>query len=258
MRNFAAIFGKEMRSYFGSPVAYVMAAVFLLFMGFYFRLLVLEFHQMTLFYAAQTAYRDQVILNVNDVVVTDFFSVQFFIWLIVSPMLTMRLYAEEKRSGTIELLMTSPVTTWQTLLGKFAACLALYAILEILALSLLSILTVHTSLDWGPIFAASLAVLLVGAAFISVGILASSLTENQILAVVISFFLLITLGIIDWASRFVGQTLGEVLRYLSLLQHMRDMVRGIIDTSDAVFLMSVVAFFLFLTYSVLESRRWRQ
>ena len=258
MRNFAAIFGKEMRSYFGSPVAYVMAGVFLFFMGFNFRNLVLEFHQMTLHYQSQKAYIDQVMLNVNDMVVTDFFSRQFFIWLIVSPMLTMRLYAEEKRSGTIELLMTSPVTTWQTLLGKFAACLALYAIIEILALSLLSILTIYTRLDWGPIFAASLAVLLVGAAFISVGILASSLTENQIVAVVISFFLLITLWLIDWASRFAGQTLAEVLRYLSFLEHIRDMVRGILDTSDAVFLVSVVAFFLFLTYSVLESRRWRQ
>lgn len=258
MRNFLVIFGKEMRSYFGSPVAYVVAAVFLLFMGFIFRNLVLEFHQMTLFYQAKSSYSDQVILNVNDVVVVDFFSIQFFIWLIVSPMLTMRLFAEEKKNGTMELLMTSPVTIWQVLLGKFAACLGFYTILEALALSLLSILTIYTSLDWGQIFSASLAVIFLGATFISVGILSSSFTENQIVAVLISFFLLITLWLIDWASRFAGPMLAEVLRSLSLLNHMRDMIRGIIDTNDAVFLVSMTAFFLFLTYFVLESRRWRQ
>ena len=257
MGNFAAIFWKEMRSYFGSPIAYVMAGVFLLFAGFAFQNLVLDFNQLSLTYA-QRGLANKPRINVNDMVVRGFFGLQFFTWMIVTPMLTMRLYAEEKRSGTIELLMTSPITTWQTLLGKFAACLGLYVLIELGAFALLGILSLYADLDWGPIFSACLAVVLVGAAFVSVGLLASSLTDNQIVAVVIAFFLLLLLWMIDWSSQFTGPALAEILRYLSLMAHMQDMTRGVIDTNDVVFFISMTVFFLFLTFSVIESRRWRQ
>ena len=259
MKNFAAIYWKEMRSYFGSPVAYVMAGVFLLFSGFFFRNLVLQFNRISLTYLQQPQYAGRVpSINVNEMVVMSFFGVQFFIWLIVTPMLTMRLYSEEKRSGTMELLMTSPITTGQTLLGKFAACFSLYVMIEIAAFGFLVILSAYADLDWGPILSASLAVILLGGTFVSVGILASSLTENQIVAVVISFFLLLTLWMIDWASQFAGPTLAAVLGHISLLQNMRDMNRGVVDTSSVVFFLSASAFFLFLTFTVIESRRWRQ
>ncbi|MDP6776683.1 MAG: ABC transporter permease, partial [Candidatus Latescibacteria bacterium] len=174
MRNFVAIYWKEMRSYFGSPVAYVMAGVFLLFSGFFFRNLVLQFNRISLTYLQQPQYAGRMPpINVNEMVVMSFFGVQFFIWLIITPMLTMRLYAEEKRSGTMELLMTSPITTWQTLLGKFVACFSLYVIIEIAAFGFLGILSVYTDIDWGPVFSACLAVLLLGGTFVSVGILAS-------------------------------------------------------------------------------------
>ena len=172
-------------------------------------------------------------------------------------MLTMRLYAEEQRQGTFELLMTSPVTIFQVLLGKFLACFSLYAIIEIGALSLLSVLSVYATLEWGPILSAQLAVLLLGATFISVGIFASSVTENQIVAAVISFFLLLLLWFIDWSSRFVDPLWAGILRYLSILAHMEDMNRGVIDTIDVAFFLSLTAFFLFLTHTLIESRRWR-
>ena len=190
MGNVLAIFGKEMRSYFGSPIAYVMAGVFLLFAGFVFRNHVLEFHEMSV-YLKFADYDEKNQLNVNTVVVQAFFEFQTFIWMIVIPMLTMRLYAEEKRGGTYELLMTSPITSAQILMGKFLACYVLYLLIELLAFGYIGVLAMHTRLDWGPVFSGALAVVLLGATFISVGILASSLTENQIIAAVLSFFMLI-------------------------------------------------------------------
>lgn len=259
MGNIRAIFWKEMRSYFGSPIAYVMAGVFLLFMGFIFRNMVLEFNQFSLTYMQQRGRFAQVpSINANDMVVTDLFGVQFFIWIIVVPMLTMRLYAEEKRTGTMELLMTSPVTTWETLLGKFSACLGLYTVIEIASFAFLGILALYAQIEWGPVWSAYLGALLLGAAFISAGLFASSLTENQIVSAVISFFTLMIFWMIDWSSRFAGPLLAKVLTQLSLLEHMRNLNRGVIDTNDVVFFLSVTVFFLFLTHTVIESRRWRQ
>lgn len=257
MRNFAAIYGKEMRSYFSSPVAYVMAGVWLLFSGYMFRNILLEFNRACLTYNQQPMRASN--LNLNDWVVTNFFGIKFFVWMLVMPFLTMRLYAEEKKTGTIELLITSPVTTLQTLMAKFAACLTLYAAIEAVGFSHILIAKFYGNLDWGPVLSAYAAALLMGGAFGALGILASSLTENQIIAGVVAFFLLITLWLIDWSASFVtGPTLGAVLSYLSILDHMRDFQRGIIDTGNVVFFLSLVAFGLFLTYTVLESRRWRQ
>lgn len=256
MGQVMAIFGKEMRSYFGSPIAYVMAGVFLLFSGFVFRNQVLEFHDMSVFLILAER-EEKIQLNVNTDVVEPFFEFQTFIWMIVIPMLTMRLYAEEKRGGTYELLMTSPITSGQILMGKFLACYALYLLIELMAFGYIGVLATHAQLDWGPIFSGALAVVLLGATFISVGILASSLTENQIIAAVLSFFLLILLWIIDWAARFSDDLFFVILKFLSLLEHTRDMIRGVVDTHDVVFFVSTVVFFLFLTHTVLESRRWR-
>ena len=150
------------------------------------------------------------------------------------------------------------MTTWQTLLGKFAACFGLYTMISIAAFSLIGLLSIYVDFDWGPILSACLATLLLGATFISVGILASSLTENQIVAVVISFFLLLLLWMIDWSAQFASPAIAQILREISLLNHMGDMNRGVIDTSDVVFFLSATVFFLFLTYTAIESRRWRQ
>jgi ABC-2 type transport system permease protein len=258
MQNILAVFGKEMRSYFGSPIAYVVGAGFLALMGYFFQNYVLSFNDYSRSYSFQHRQAGVPPPNVNTWVVANFFGVQFFIWLIVTPMLTMRLYAEEKRSGTMELLMTSPISTWQTLLGKFTACLTLYLLIEILVFSLLGFLAFFADITWGPVFTASLVVLLMGGTFISVGILASSLTDNQIVAAVVSFFMLLMLWMIDWSARFVTRTFSEIIRYLSIVDHMRDMTQGVVDTSDVVFYITAIFFFLFLTYTVIESRRWRQ
>ena len=186
MRNIAAIFWKEMRSYFGSPIAYVVATGFLVMMGYLFQNEIVEFRAKCLNYTFQHQEHGVDPPNVNEDVVFHFFLSQCLVWLVVTPMLTMRLFAEEKGSGTIELLMTSPLTTWQVVLGKFAACLGLYVIIELLLLSLIIVVSFYGDLNWARVLSACAAILLLGGSFISVGILASSLTDKQIVAVVIA------------------------------------------------------------------------
>ncbi len=260
MRNFLAIYTKEMRSYFVSPVAYVIAGVFLFLTGYLFRNILMQFN----YYCLQFSQRQQFMqggmpnLNLNEMVVAQFFAVMDFIWLMVVPMLTMRLFSEEKKSGTIELLMTSPLSTTQILLGKFFAALSLYMTIVALTLVYCLILELYGDPDWGPIWSAYLGYLLLGGTFIGVGVLASSLTENQIVAVLLAFGALLLLWLIDWSASFAGPTAAAILTYLSIIQHLQDFQRGVIDTGDVVFYLSLTFFTLFLTSRVLESRRWRR
>ncbi len=255
MKNFAAIFGKELRSFFASPVAYVMAGVWLLFSGFMYRNFLLEFNQLCLtYYQRPTRMPD---LDLNEWVITTYFGVKFFVWLVVVPFLTMRLYAEEKKTGTIELLLTSPITTFQTLMGKFAACLVLFLGIEVVGFSHILIAEYYGNIDWGMVAAAYTAVLFFGGAFVAMGILASAMTENQIVAGVLSFFFFIQLWVIDFAANQTQPPISAILRHLSIIAHMRDFLRGVIDTGDVAFFMSLIAIGLFLTHTVLESRKWR-
>ena len=246
MRNLLAVYSKEMRSYFVSPVAYVIAGVFLFLSGYLFRNILMQFNWWCLQYSQRAQYMDasgMPPLNLNEMVVTQFFAVMDFIWLLVVPMLTMRLFAEEKKTGTIELLMTSPISTTQILLGKFFACFTLYTSIVALTLVYCGILEVYGDPDWGPIWSAYLA---------------SAVTENQIVAVLLAFGVLLLLWLIDWSASFAGPTLAKVLQYLSIIQHLQDFQRGVIDTKDVVFYLSFVFFTLFATGRVIESRRWRR
>ncbi|MEE3261539.1 MAG: ABC transporter permease [Candidatus Latescibacterota bacterium] len=260
MRNLWAIYTKELRSYFVSPVAYVIAGVFLFLSGYLFRNILMQFN----FWCIQFSQRAQFMqggmpnLNLNEMVVTQFFGVMDFIWLLVVPMLTMRLLAEEKKNGTMELLMTSPISTVEILLGKFFACFTLYMTIVALTLVYCGILELYGDPDWGPIWSAYLGYLLLGGTFIGVGMLASSVTENQIVAVLLAFGALLMLWLIDWSASFAGPTAAKVLQYLSIIQHLQDFQRGVIDTSDVVFYLSFIFFSLFVTTRVLESRRWRR
>ncbi len=260
MRNFAAVYTKEMRSYFVSPVAYVIAGVFLFLSGYLFRNILMQFNLWCLQFGqrAQMGMGGMPALNLNEMVITQFFAVMDFIWLLVIPMLTMRLFAEEKKSGTIELLMTSPLRTIEVMLGKFFACFSLYGIIVSLTLIYFVILEAYGSPDWGPIFSGYLGYLFLGATFISVGILASALTENQIVAVLLTFGMLLLFWLIDWSASFAGPTAAKILQYLSFIAHLEDFQRGVIDTKDVVFYLSFTFFCLFLTSRVIESRRWRR
>lgn len=260
MRKFLAVYTKELRSYFVSPVAYVIAGVFLFLSGYMFRNILMQFNLICLQFSqrAQFMQGQMPSLNLNEWVVTQFFGVMDFIWLLVVPMLTMRLFAEEKKTGTIELLMTSPISTTQVLLGKFFACLTLYTVIVAMTLVYCIILEIYGSPDWGPITSAYIGYILLGATFIGVGILASALTENQIVAVLVSFGILLVLWLIDWSASFAGPTAAKILQYLSIVGHLQDFQRGVIDTKDVVFYLTFTFFCLFLTTRVLESRKWRR
>jgi ABC-2 type transport system permease protein len=180
------------------------------------------------------------------------------ILLLVVPILTMRLFAEEKKLKTMELLVTSPVTITDIVVGKFVAVLTVFA--GMLALSAVApvALAPFAEFRWPPILTAYLGVLLMGGLFLSAGLLGSSLTENQIIAVILSFGALLLFWLFGWAGQvFAGTALGKVLSYLSPLDHFEQLVKGLVETKDLVYFVAGIVFTLFLTHRVIESQRWR-
>ena len=241
------IFKKEMRLYFTSPVAWVIITMFLLIAGYFFYS-IFAFYTLA---SMQSAMNPQMAreLNVTDSVLRPLFSNVSVILLLLMPLITMRLFAEERRSGTIELLLTYPVRDGAVLLGKYLAALALYLIMLALTLLYPGILFYFTRVEWG--------LLLMGATFLAVGIFASSLTENQIVAAITTFGTLLLLWVVGWSAEYVGGPWGRVLSHLSILEHFDTFARGVLDTKDVIFYVDVTIVALFLTLRSLEARRWK-
>jgi ABC-2 type transport system permease protein len=250
-----AIWKKEMRLYFGSPVAYVVFTFFLLIAGWFFSQIFLFYSDasMRAFMQPQMAQS----LSITDNVMRPLFTNMSVVLLFLIPMLTMRLFAEEKRSGTIELLLTYPVRDGEVLLGKFLAGLSLFVILLLLTLLYPAIVASFARVEWGPILTGYVGLLLTGGTFLAVGVLMSSLTENQIVAGFGTFGVLLALWVIGWGAEWAGGNLRAVLQYLSIPDHMDGFGRGFIDTKDVVYFASAIAVALFLTLRSLESKRWR-
>jgi ABC-2 type transport system permease protein len=177
--------------------------------------------------------------------------------LFVMPMITMRTYAEEKRSGTMELLLTSPLTDLQIILGKFLGALTLYSSMLAVTLIYVGVLFVFGNPEWKPIVTAYLGLLLFGGAFISVGMLISSFTRNQIVAGMITFGVFLLLWVIDWLGNFAGPAAEPIINYLSITQHFDDFAKGVIDTKHLIYYVSFITFGLFLTAKSVDSERWR-
>ncbi len=250
-----AVFKKEMRLYFTSPVAYVVFTFFLLIVGYFFYS-IFAFYNLTSIQAAMNPAfaRD---LNVTDAIMRPLFSNTGIILLFVMPMLTMRLFAEEKRSGTIELLLTFPVRDGEVLLGKFAAALALFLMLLAFTALYPAIVGYFTPVEWGPLLSGYLGLVLLGGAFLAVGVLVSSLTENQIVAGFATFGILLGFWIIGWSADLAGGNWRGLFQYLSILEHLDNFGKGVIETKDVVYYLSLIALALFLTLRALESKRWR-
>ncbi|MGB9578406.1 MAG: ABC transporter permease, partial [Halothiobacillaceae bacterium] len=177
--------------------------------------------------------------------------------LFVAPILTMRLLAEEQRMGTIELLLTAPVKDWEVVLGKFLGSLALYACMLGVSLYFPLVLTMVGNPDPGPIVSGYVGMLLLGGALLSLGVLTSSLTQNQIVSAVLGVVLIILLWLVSALGDVTGAPLSGVFRYLALSEHFYDFFKGVIDTRDVIYYLSVIAAALFLATRVLETRRWR-
>ena len=178
--------------------------------------------------------------------------------LFIMPMVTMRTYSEEKRSGTIELLLTSPLTDFQIIMGKFLGSLALWAAALAVSLIHIGLLFVYGRPEWqaaGRLLPGT--VMLFGGCFISIGLFISSLTKNQIVAGITTFAAILFLWIISWVSSFGGPTFQKVTEYLSVITHFDDFSKGIIDTTNLVYYLSLITLGLFLTAKSVDSERWR-
>lgn len=255
MKNIWAICKKEIKTYFTSPIAYVVITVFLVLIGFFFYSLIWWFNSQSLQMAQNQYYYQQ--LNINQMVYSPLFHNMSIILLLMVPLLTMRLFSEEKKRQTDELLFTCPISVNQIILGKYFA--SLFVLLVMLSLTgILSIFVFsYGNPELAPILSGYLGLFLVGAAFLSVGIFFSSLTENQIVSAILTFGALLLFWILNWASYSAGGMWKSVLNYLSFFQHFDEMTRGILDTTDVVYYFSFIFLGLFLTHSVIQSRRWR-
>ena len=252
MRNVLAIADKELRSYFASPIAYILIGFFLLPFGVFFYLYLANFVKQSLQMAQFGG-----AMNVNQQVVRYVLQNASVIILFIMPMITMRTYSEEKRSGSIELLLTSPVTDVEIILGKFFGALGLYIAMLAVTLLYMAILFVYGNPEWRPLVAAYLGLLLMGAAFVSIGLLISSTTSNQIVAGVVTFVVFLLFWIIGWFADTAGPTIGPITSWLSITEHFDDFSKGIIDTKHVLYYLSLITFGLFLTAKSVDTERWR-
>jgi len=237
MRNILTIAGKELRSYFTSPMAYVLVVFYLGIIGYIFTAIFLLMPQ------AQTGH------------LRDLVGSMLFLTLFIIPMLTMGLFAQERASGTMELLMTRPVRDWEVVVGKFLATVSLFTSVIIVSMSYPVILEVVAKVDWAMLLTAYLGLLLAGAAFAAIGLFASSLTSNQIAAAIITVFMLLFLWLIGTLSYSVSHSLGDVFKHLSVLENYEDFSKGIIDTKNIIYFLSLIFVSLFLAARTIENRR---
>jgi ABC-2 type transport system permease protein len=233
--NVYPIFRRELRSYFNSPVAYVVIIVFLSIIGWFFT-------------------SNLFLMNVASMRIV--FELVPMIFLFFVPAVTMRLIAEEKKSGTLELLTTKPVRDVEIILGKFLAAWTLLA--AALAPTLLYVISVSLlgSLDLGPVFTGYLGLLLMGGVYIGIGILASSLTENQIIAFIVSFLIVLALFLMDKVLIYIPEAMASTMEFLSIDYHFSNIARGVIDSRNIIYFFSLLGVSLYLATLSLERRKW--
>ncbi len=255
MNNVMAIAHKELKGYFASPVAYIVIGFSAILFGWFFINLLYYFDRQAM--QAGAGFEGPQAVNVNEMLISPLFLNVSVILLFTLPLITMRTYAEEKRSGTIELLLTSPLTDLQIVMGKFLGSLVLYAAMLAVTLVHMGFLFAFGNPEWRPIATGYLGLLLMGGCFLSLGLFISSLTKNQIVAGMVTFAVFLMFWVINWISAFAPPTTQAVLNYLSITEHLSDFARGVIDTKHLVYYVSFIAFSLFLTVRAVDSERWR-
>ena len=255
MRAVWTIAKRDLKSYFTSPIAYVVSGVFLAIMGWMFFNNLNWFHTQTLQY--QQFNMGGKGMSITNGIVRPLFGNMNVIFLFLVPFITMRLFAEERKNHTIQLPMTSPIKLSHLILGKFLACFAL--VMGILGMTLVypAILYFTTNVDPGPVLTGYLGTVLMFSCYLAIGILCSSLTENQIVAAALTFGILLFFWLISWAQQSAGPVWGEILMYLSLISHFRDFSSGMLNSSAVIYYVSFTGVGLFLTHRVLDSYRWR-
>jgi ABC-2 type transport system permease protein len=257
MRNILAIVERELRAYFSSPIAYVVLTIFVFLSGIFFRTILAQVMQMGMMSQLQAQQFGPRPMDMPGMISRGFLSTMSVILLFMIPMITMGLFSEEKKRGTMELLLTAPITDLQVVLGKFFAAGTFFIVLLASTWVPMSALYLYGDPASGPIFTAYLGLLLYGLAIIAVGLFISTLTENQIIAAVLSFGTIMVLWLIDVMAANAESTAKEVLTYLSILSHLDDFTKGVLATSHIIFYLSLMLIALFLTYRSIDSLRWR-
>lgn len=255
-RRMLWIFRKELNIYLTTPLAYLLAGVFLLVSGFMFYILVQYFAQ-NYNQFAQFGGQDQ--MDLTQMILRPFLSNLTFLFLIVTPLICMRLFSDERRHGTQELLMTSPVTSLDIVMGKFVAGVAMNFIIYLVTCLFPIFLFIYGNPDLGPVIVGYLGVLLLIMGFVSISMFASAVTSSTLVAAMLSFGLLLMLWIIGWVSFSQSGTSPEIsiLQYLSAPTHLEDFFKGVVDTKHVVYFLSLTLLGLFLTHGAVESQRWR-
>jgi ABC-2 type transport system permease protein len=227
---------REIRTYFNSPVAYIVVPVFVIITGYLF------FTQ--LFLEKQADMRG-------------FFNIMPLLFMFMIPAITMRLLADEKSSGTLELLITMPVRDSEVVIGKFLAAMALLC--TAIGLTLVFAITVKSlgPLDRGPTIGGYLGLVLMGGAYVSIGVMASALTRNSIVSFIVAFAISFALYLLGRLTQFLPQSLQKLVAYLSIDGHFENIGRGVIDTRDVIYYFSVMVVCLLIATLSLESRRWK-
>ena len=255
MRNVSIICRKELRSYFVSPIAYLLLTMFAVVSAFFFWLFLRGFVE----YGMEMQMRGETFpMNINEQIIRPLLANAAVIGgLFFIPMITMRLFAEEKRTGTIELLATSPISDTEIILGKWLAAMALYACMLLFTALDFVFLFKYGNPDWKPLAIGYLGLLLQAAALLAIGTFISTLTKNQIIAGAATFAICVLLWVMSSVSEFETATWAQVLSYLSVNSHFESFERGVLNTKDAVFYVTLTFLGLFLTARSMESLRWR-
>jgi len=254
MRNIWIICRKEIRSYFVSPIAYILLVLFAAVFGLFFWSSLGYFVNMAM---EATLEGEQFPMNINEQVMRPLLANLNVIGLFFIPMITMRLFAEEKRSGTIELLTTSPITDMQVILGKWLAAVTMYALMLLSAGLDFLFLFKYGNPDWKPLAIGFLGLLLQAGGALAIGTFISVLTRNQIIAGAVTFGILLLLWVLSWPAQFETATWARVLAYICVVTHFESFAKGVVDSKDVIFYVTVIFLGLFFTARSMESMRWR-
>ncbi len=259
MRNVTAIARRELQAYFVSPMAYIILMLVIFIFGYFFLLYTFFYSEVSMQASMNPAAADS--LNVHEVIIRGLFSTLGVIWIFMAPLLSMRVFSDEKRSGTAELILTAPVSTTQLVLGKYLGTLGFGAALLLLTAAFpLYLRLLGAPLDAGPLAAVYLGTLLLVGAFLAIGVFSSSLTANPIVAVFIAFVTCLFFWIVGSLSEAIGGGAGplaQLLKSVSITEHYEDFLKGVVDTSGVVYYLGFIVFGLFLTTRVIDSGRWR-
>ena len=255
MRSAWIIAKRDLGSFFNSPIFYVVTTVFLIIYSFIF-FNILNFFSFQSFQAGQLQAMG-INLNLNEMVIEPSLQNMSVILLMIIPIITMRSFADEKKMKTFRLLLSSPVHLREIILGKFLACMIVVAVMILISSYSVGFLFLLGEPEPGPVITGYLGVLLMAGCCVSVGIFASSLTDNQIIAAVLTFGFSLFMWVIGWGAQAAGSTTGQVLQYISIVDHLERFLKGLVNTSDLVYYLSFILFNLFLCHRVLDSNRWR-